>query len=487
MDANDAAEAAEIQEPTRSKVLRFASISAVCLLGVVLSAWALLAWLQPGPKGRIIMATGGGGGAYQQLALTLQKDLARNGVQLELRPNMDSVTTVNNLILNKESDLQAGFIKGGVAGSLQGRYATAEEHKWHDLQVEKLRSVGRVMLEPIWVFYRGRMAGRGLDDLKGKRILVGTVTSGSRRVATHMLMANGVDAKNSTIIEQDLDETASQLLNGTADAAFVILPPESKKVQALLRVPGIFLMNFAAEADAYTNRFPALSKIVMHQSSIEFAPDIPSADITLLATMTALVVRTDMHPALVSVLTDAVVHNPKSGFDPSGEPVLFFKSGQFPTASDPEFEMSAEARVIYKSGELPFLLRGLAPAMARMGLPFWPAALANAHAAQFILLLIPVLSILIPLMRLLPMLYNWSMRRRLLYWYNELKQLEASLEPTPTQSHLFDKIVELDRIDEGVSRINVPLHFSDQLYDLRGHIDLVRQRLMPREGLRSAA
>ena len=46
---------------------------------------------------------------------------------------------------------------------------------------------------------------------------------------------------------------------------------------------------------------------------------------------------------------------------------------------------------------------------------------------------------------------------------------------------------ELDRIENGVTRIKVPLHFSDQLYDLRGHIDLMRQRLMPRAALRPAA
>jgi hypothetical protein len=36
---------------------------------------------------------------------------------------------------------------------------------------------------------------------------------------------------------------------------------------------------------------------------------------------------------------------------------------------------------------------------------------------------------------------------------------------------------ELDRIDAAVSRASVPLPFSDQLYDLRAHIDLVRRRL----------
>ena len=39
---------------------------------------------------------------------------------------------------------------------------------------------------------------------------------------------------------------------------------------------------------------------------------------------------------------------------------------------------------------------------------------------------------------------------------------------------------EIDRIDAGVRGVWVPLHYSSDLYDLRGHIDLVRQRLLAR-------
>ena len=245
-------------------------------------------------------------------------------------------------------------------------------------------------------------------------------------------------------------------------------------------------MDFAAEADAYTTRFPALSKLVLRQGAVEFDPDIPSADITLLATSAALVVRTDLDPSLVSLLTYAVVRNPKSGFDKTGEPILFYKAGEFPNGNDPEFELASEARSLYQTGELPVLLRSIAPLNKQLNLPFWPAAFVNANAARSILLLIPLLSIILPLMRLLPMIYNWSMRRRLLYWYRELKTLEDTIEDPPTPDQLYQKRSDLERIDRAVSKMRVPLYISDQLYHLRGHIDLVRRRLTP-QGLKIAA
>jgi hypothetical protein len=47
--------------------------------------------------------------------------------------------------------------------------------------------------------------------------------------------------------------------------------------------------------------------------------------------------------------------------------------------------------------------------------------------------------------------------------------------------------IELQRIDEAVSRIHFPLAFSDQVYNLRSHIEIVRRRTALRENLAVAA
>jgi hypothetical protein len=190
---------------------------------------------------------------------------------------------------------------------------------------------------------------------------------------------------------------------------------------------------------------------------------------------------------LASILTNSLIHNPKPGFDKSGDPILFYKAGTFPSGSDPEFDVLADARQVYKNGELSFLLRSMSQLSGTYGIPFWVAALVSEHGAQTVLLLIPFLSILVPLLRLLPTLYTWTVRRRLIYWYGELKLLEGNLEPGMRQQHVGELRSELDRIDGAVRRIKVPLAYSDQLYDLRGHIDLVRRRLVEGEPKLEAA
>ena len=461
------------------RVKQFLIVVGSSFIAIILAIWLAIVIIKPGPQGRIVLAAGGADGAYLRLTETWKRELARFGVTLELRDDLQGLETLQALAADNRT-VDAGVIKGGLAGSLQGRLATPSEREIHDAQVGRIQSLGRLFYEPIWVFYRGPNLVRSLGEFKGRRIMVGTPASGTRRIAALLLRANGVTAENSTFIEQDFPADAKPLTDDGADVAFVALPPDSKKIQDLLRAPDILLMDFSAEAEAYITRFPFLSRLVMYRGSVEFAPDLPSADITLLASAPALVVRKDLHPALMSLLTHTSSVNHKPGFDAAGEPILFFRAGQFPNGNDPEFEVEADARAYYKTGELPSILRAVGPLNASMGIPFWVTAFAFLNTTKIVLLAIPILSIAIPLSRFLPMLYTWMIRQRILRWYDRLKELEFTLDHNPTAEQVAEVDAGLKRIDRAVQRLKLPRHYSDQLYNLRSHIELVAQKLAPR-------
>ena len=465
-----------------AKLKKFILTSALVFFGLMLSLWIMIRVFDPGPRGRIILATGGAGGLYHAFGQELIKDAARHGVDIQLRPDLEGMATVGALVAAK-GQVDGGFVKGGVVGSLQGRFANPADRKLKADEVDSVQSLGRLFHEPMWVFYRGPAQVKSLREFKGRRIYIGTATSGSRLIATQLLRANGVDDTNSRLVASELPDDADPLMKGDVDVAFVIGSPELPKVQKLLRVPNILLMDFSEVAEAYTGRFPYLTKVVLRQGAVEFAPELPTANITLLSTEAALVVRKDMHPALVSILTNVLLHNPKSGFDAAGDPILFYRAGEFPIGRDPEFDVAPEAAQVYKSSEIPLLLRSVAPINKRLGIPFWVSAFVYQHGTQTVLLLIPLLSILYPMFRFLPILYNWNIKRRLIFWYDKLKALETSLDRDPSAGHVAQQVHELDRIDNAVRRIRVPSHAADQLYDLRGHIELVRQKIMPREAM----
>ena len=209
------------------------------LVALMLAAWVAIIIAKPGPSGKIVLASGGAGGLYQDLALAYKRELEHFGVEVELRPEVEGIETLKGLFPQfkselssfneKNADIQAGFIKGGFSGSLRGHLASAAEQVWHERQVNSLRSVGRLFYEPLWVFYKGQQPLKSLRNLRGKTLYVGSRVSGTRRVILHLLKANGVTEKNTTFIDEDMSGDAAPLISGRAGAALMILPPESNK------------------------------------------------------------------------------------------------------------------------------------------------------------------------------------------------------------------------------------------------------------------
>ena len=151
----------------------------VFLAGLFMSVfWAAGRFAEPAAVGKIVIATGGSVGTYNALATTWRAELARNGIDAELRPSAEGFATLRAL-LDPKSGIDAGFVKGGLVGSLQGRLASAKAKDWHERELDNLRSLGRLFHEPIWVFTRGDLPIESLRDLKDKRILVGTRESGA--------------------------------------------------------------------------------------------------------------------------------------------------------------------------------------------------------------------------------------------------------------------------------------------------------------------
>jgi hypothetical protein len=86
--------------------------------------------------------------------------------------------------------------------------------------------------------------------------------------------------------------------------------------------------------------------------------------------------------------------------------------------------------------------------------------------------------VLIPLSRVVPPLYEFRIRSRIFRWYGQLRTVEGAIGERP----LADLLGELDGIEQRVGQISVPLSYADELYALRSHIGLVRQRLLSQPG-----
>jgi len=100
-------------------------------------------------------------------------------------------------------------------------------------------------------------------------------------------------------------------------------------------------------------------------------------------------------------------------------------------------------------------------------------------------MLIPLLVVLVPLVKLAPVVYSWRIKSRIYRWYGKLKVLEGDLESAHDAADIKALQQRLDVIEQSVIHIPTPLAYTDYLYHLRSHISLVRAKLRSMAGTAS--
>ncbi|HWX03872.1 TAXI family TRAP transporter solute-binding subunit [Collimonas sp.] len=419
------------------------SFGPIALLAIV-AIWLAIKFIHPAPPSTITISTGSENSSFWKIAEKYRTILARNGIKLKIVSSEGSLDNLKKLS-DPHSGIDVGFVQGGVAG---------------DLPIDGLVSLGSISYVPVSVFYRGHERLDRLSELRGKRVAIGVPGSGSRVLALTLLKANEIELGGSTeLLDMGGDEAAQALTDGSIDAAFLMgdsaSPPTMVK---LLHTPGISLLDFS-QAGAYARRFSYLNELKIPRGLFDLGKNIPSRDIRLIAPTAELIARDDLHPALSDMLIDAAkeVH--------SGANVLQH-AGEFPAPLAHEFPISEDATRYYKSGKSFFY---------RSGLPFWLASLVD----RTLVVLLPIILLLIPGFKLVPLLYGWRIKSRIYRWYGALITLERAVA-THTEEEQADLLQRLDRIEEGVNRMKMPLAFADQFYVLREHIGFVRARLQSR-------
>lgn len=392
----------------------------------------------PPPPRHIVLATGAEGGAYQAYGEQLAARLKREGVTVELRATAGAVENLQ--LLQADSGVDIAFVQGGLS----------EEY-----DTTGVFALGSLYLEPIWVFVRNTVELESVADLSGKRLAVGTEGSGTRVVVKRLLAANGIDGSNTTFLDIAADELGAALSNGGIDSAFLIGGANSELVTDLALLPNVSLLGLR-RADAYARRASYLNKVVLPEGVLDLRANEPSEDTETVAVTAMLTVHEDLHPAI----SDLVMIASESIF--SGHTILA-DAGTFPTPANTDIPLSEEAQRFHERGA-PFLMRYL---------PFWAATLVD----RLWVLLFPIIGLLIPLFKLMPPMYHWRIRRRLLRRYEELRAIDPQYSPIESAEDHRARVERIHELDNETVDVIVPNDYSDDVYKLRRDIDLVRRKL----------
>jgi TRAP transporter TAXI family solute receptor len=423
--------------------LRDLAVAAGPTILLVVAACIVAYWVvDPAPPRQVRLATGQENSAYAAFGAQYAKALKQDDIRVTLQPTLGSRQNLERL---RSGQADIAFVQSG---------STSEEQAGQ----LGLVSLGSLFTEPVWLFLRDSVKAKSLTGLRGLRINLGPEGTGVPNLFRQVLAVNGVEPKELTIGALENTPATVELLAGRIDGLVFSSAPEAQLIQMLLQTPGIRLFNFT-QAEAYARRLPFLTHVTLPRGIVDLGRDIPAQDYHLIAPTATLVAREDLHPALIDLFV-------KAAGDIHGGAGWFQQQGQFPSPKFTEIPVAREAAKYYRDG----------PPLLQRYLSFW---LANLFDRLWVVV-VALAALVIPLSKIVPPLYVWRVRSRIYRWYGELRAVEQAWEGVAEDQREIvrhDLLRRLDEIEEQVNHISIPLAYADGLYGLRGHINIVRQRL----------
>lgn len=396
-------------------------------------------FVEPAPPRVLRVAAGDPGGAYHRHALAYRERLARDGITLEVITTAGAVENLR-LAAGAEPEVDLAFVQGGLEPA-QGARPVA---------------LGSLYYEPLWVFHRLDPPPSRLSELTGRRIAVGAPGSGTRAVTLALLEANGISEGQASLLGLDASAAAGALLSGEIDAAFLVGAPELPAVTRLAGSDAVALLDLRRSA-AYGRLFPYLAELTLPEGALDLAANRPPAALRMVGVTAVLAARKDLHPALIDRVLQVAT-------EVHGGPGLFRSADQFPSPEHVGLPLSERAERFYRYG----------PPLLQRYLPFWAATLVD----RLKVMLLPLVGLLFPLVRLTPPVYRWRVRSRVYRIYRELQRIDPDRAPAPPGHAEADaRLQALQRLEDEVNHVQVPPAYADELYHLRMHLALVRERL----------
>ncbi|MDP3813641.1 TAXI family TRAP transporter solute-binding subunit [Pseudomonas sp.] len=422
------------------KIMLLANLWIVPVLAGLVGA--LFYFVAPPPPMHARLATGAVGGGYHAFAERLQAELKLQGFTLEL---VESAGSEDNLGRLGKGEVELALVQSGQELTL------ADEAR------AKLTGLGVMYREPLWLFTGRKVKFQRLADLTKLRLAIGGEDSGTQAVTAALFAANRIEPAQYPKRWQQLggSRAADALIAGDLDAAFFVGPAENPLIQRLAAESKLRLVSLR-RTEAYLARLPYLSRLEVGEGMLDMAQNTPNRDIVTLGPVATLVAGEAFHPSLTPLILEAAKTVLKNGS-------LLDPAGSYPAKPPLSLNTLAEADYYYAKG-LPILQRYL---------PFRIASLAD----RYIILAIPLLVLLFPLFKAIGPIYQWRIRARIYRWYKHLREIDQLLYKGKLPGDLDAEIARLERLEDELARVEVPLSYSSELYELHMHLRYMIERL----------
>ncbi|GEQ97663.1 hypothetical protein JCM17844_13000 [Iodidimonas gelatinilytica] len=409
------------------------------ILLLVIAFYAAFQFVEPAPPRHLTILAGSKGGTYSLMAARYREALAKSDIAVTIVETAGSQDNLERLATSDPDDAIIAFVQAGVAPPIDAP--------------KPLEALASLYFEPAWLFLRDDVKIQDVRDLEALTVAIGAAGSGSRALAAELYRLNGLPVPDTALSHLSGNEAVTALILGQVDAVFTVGGAPSQDIDDLLHQDGVTLFSLPRAA-AYARKFGYVRALDLPEGAVDLARNIPAQNTRLIGTTAQLVARRDLHPALV----DRLLMVANTIHDQAG---LFETAGQFPSPYMLSLPLNDEAARFHRRG----------PSFLQRILPFWAATMLD----RWLVMALPLLTLLIPLLRIVPPLYSWRIKARISRPYKALRAIEK--RAAHQDIHRDKALAELDAIEKGLGTLSVPPTHAGELYALKFHIQMLRDSL----------
>lgn len=248
----------------------------------------------------INIATGGTAGVYYPLGGAIAEILNKN-VQNAAAMAQSTGASVANINLLKDGKVELALVQNDTA-----YYAFSGTETFKDKKVTILKGISTLYNETIQIVVLENSPIRTINDLKGRKVAVGSIGSGVEANARQILEVHGITYNDIKPQYSSFGEAANGLKDRDVDVAFVTAGAPTAAIQDIAFQSGIRLVPLEADkADMLIKKYPFYAKQTIKANT--YPGQI--VDIPTVAVKAMLVVSDNLDTDTVYKMTQAIYTN----------------------------------------------------------------------------------------------------------------------------------------------------------------------------------
>ena len=212
------------------------------------------------PSANLIMATGGVAGTYYPLGGAMAAvitDMTNLNVTIT-----STGASAANMVQLAQNESQLAIAQNDV---MYYAFTATEIWEGHAIgAISSLRTLMTLYPEAIQVVVDQGSGIYSIEDLRGRRVSIGSVGSGVEANALQVLAAYGITRDDISALQLGFADSADAMRDGLADAFFVTAATPNTAIQELATARDLRILPIAGEAaQALKNAYPFYSTIII--------------------------------------------------------------------------------------------------------------------------------------------------------------------------------------------------------------------------------